>query len=247
MEKKGKQEEGVLSVIEPQAPIPIANIISMAVQGGADIEQLEKLMALHERHEKNEAQKAYHVAMAAFKADPPKINKDASVSYQAKGGTTSYKHAKLATMCDKINVELSKHGLSAAWKINQEKGIAVTCTITHVMGHSESTTLEAGADESGGKNKIQAIGSTVTYLQRYTLKSLTGLAEGDDDDDGVGSEAEYISEEQIKEINKLAKKVSADIAMFKTFMKVESIDKILSSDYNRAIKGLEAKERKVNK
>jgi hypothetical protein len=38
---------------------------------------------------------------------------------------------------------------------------------------------------SGSKNAIQAIGSAVTYLQRYTLLSATGLAAKNGDNDGA--------------------------------------------------------------
>ena len=39
-----------------------------------------------------------------------------------------------------------------------------------------------GADQSGSKNGFQAIGSAVTYLQRYTLKAALGLSAEVDDD-----------------------------------------------------------------
>ena len=84
-----------------------------------------------------------------------------------------------------INEALSEHGLSAAWETAQNNGsVTVTCKITHIMGHSESTSLTAAPDNTGSKNPIQAIGSTVTYLQRYTLLALTGLATYEQDDDG---------------------------------------------------------------
>ena len=44
-----------------------------------------------------------------------------------------------------------------------------------IMGFSHVT---------GSKNAIQAIGSTVSYLCRYTLLCVTGLATSDPDDDG---------------------------------------------------------------
>ena len=53
--------------------------------------------------------------------------------------------------------------------------------ISHVI------TMAAGPDGSGGKNAIQAIGSTVSYLERYTLLAATGLATEDQDDDGRGA------------------------------------------------------------
>lgn len=35
---------------------------------------------------------------------------------------------------------------------------------------------------------MQAIGSTTTYLQRYTLKAICGVSEADDDTDGAVNE-----------------------------------------------------------
>jgi hypothetical protein len=149
-----------------------------------DVDKLAKLLDVQERWEANEAKKAYVEAMAAFKSDPPKIAKDQHVKYNA----VEYDHASLQNVTSTINEALSRHGLTASWVTNQDKDkITVSCQITHIMGHSESTSLSASPDSSGSKNPIQAIGSTVTYLQRYTLLSLTGLATEEQDDDGRAS------------------------------------------------------------
>ena len=63
----------------------------------------------------------------------------------------------------------------------------VTCILTHVKGHRERTSLQAGLDQSGAKNNIQALGSTVTYLQRYSLLAAVGLATREQDNDGGGA------------------------------------------------------------
>lgn len=226
-------------------------VMQLALEKEAGIETIGKMMELQERYEKNEARKAYHAAMTAFKENPPEINKDAHVNYTHSKGTTDYKHATLANVASKINKALCEHGLSAAWSTAQdEKGIAVTCKITHVLGHSEDTTLRAPSDTSGGKNNIQGIGSTVTYLQRYTILSLTGLATSESDDDGRGSETEYISEEQLVTINEYFDLPGFDKAYqekFKKYMKVTEVDKILASDNNKAINALKAKEKEVTK
>ena len=221
----------------------INKIMALAIEKG-DLDKVEKMMELQERYEAKEAKKEYIAAMAAFKANPPKIEKDAHVNYTHSKGTTDYRHATLANVTEKINSALSEHGLSSAWETNQdEKGISVTCKITHVMGHSESTTLRAAADVSGGKNAIQAIGSTVTYLQRYTLKSLCGLAESAFDDDGAGSEAEYITEDQMATINEWIETTKADLVKFKKYMGVDGLDKILAKDYKKALNALKRKEK----
>ena len=173
----------------PQAVTPMA-MLQLAVEKGASVEQLERLMALQERYEANEAKKEFVAAMTRFKESPAIIEKKKLVDFpNSKGGRTTYKHATLATVCDAIGPALSAVGISHRWETEQLEGgqIKVTCILTHARGHSEKVWLQAGRDESGGKNNIQAVGSTVTYLQRYTLLAATGMAVQDQrDDDGAG-------------------------------------------------------------
>lgn len=226
-----------------------ADIIKTAITAGADLEKLEKLLNLQERYEAIQAKKAYNEAMANFKANPPKIDKDMTVAY----GNTKYNHASLANVTEKINSELSKYGLSASWSIKQNGAVSVTCKITHIKGHSEETTLSAPADSSGSKNAIQAIGSTITYLERYSLLALTGLATYEQDDDGraagapVNAEVEYISGEEATEILSICLDLNVDQPKFLSYMKSESIEKILKSDYKKAISALQAKKAKAGK
>lgn len=164
-----------------------ASMVQIAVERGASIEQLQALMALQERHEANEARKAYVAAMTSFKADPPVLTKNKTVSFDTSKGKTEYAHATLDQVSAVIGAGLSKHGISHRWEVQQldNGGISVTCVLTHSMGHSERVHLTAPADSSGSKNSIQAIGSTVTYLQRYTLLSATGMAVKGQDTDGA--------------------------------------------------------------
>ena len=85
----------------------------------------------------------------------------------------------------------------------------------------------------------------MTYLQRYTLLALTGLATFEGDDDGQTSEAEFISEAQLVTINEyfdLPGFNEVYIGKFKKYMKVEDVGKILASDYGKAINALKTKE-----
>lgn len=166
-----------------RSPDPL-EILQAAIDKGLDAGTLEKLMALQERWEANEARKEFVEAMNQFKKNPPEILKNKHVKF----GSTEYDHATLDHICEQIGERLSAHGISHRWTVEQADGrIKVTCILTHQRAHSESTTLEGPADTSGSKNAIQAIGSTVTYLQRYTLLAATGLAAKNGDDDGVDS------------------------------------------------------------
>jgi len=219
-----------------------SDLLSILVQKGADLATLEKFMDLKEREEANQARKQYIKAMAAFKANPPEILKQTHVVYDTSKGKTDYRHASLDHVADEINIALSKHGLFASWPQKQtDNSITVTCRITHEDGHYEETSLTAAADMSGGKNAIQGLGSTITYLQRYTILAITGLAAKGMDNDGEGDPAEYITPEMQKEINNLIKSTKADKAKVLKYLKSESVEKILLSDYGKAKVAFEAK------
>lgn len=214
-------------------------LMKLAIEKGTDLDKLEKFLTLQQRWEENEAKKAYHLAMSKFKASPPRITKDKKVSFGA--GKASYNHASLYNVVNKISSELSKHGLSAAWSTKQNGNILVTCKITHERGHGEETTLQAPADGSGSKNAIQAIGSTVTYLERYTLLALTGLATSEQDDDAQVATTDCIDDKQQKEIKDLLKKANAEEDMFCTAFGIETISQLPKDRYAQAIKSIKAK------
>lgn len=163
-----------------------ADLLAMAVSQGADLDKLDKLMQLQERWEANEARKAFTVAMTGFRSEPVDIYKTKNVSFSG----TSYNHAELSDVTQAINPALAKHNLSFRWDVTQDgNAITVACSLTHIAGHSERVTMTAPPDDSGKKNKIQQIASTVTYLQRYTLLAITGMSTKGMDDDGKGYEA----------------------------------------------------------
>jgi len=227
------QENNVIQV--NASPLAAAERL---LASGADLDKIEKMLELQERFEKNEAKKAYHQAMSEFKANPPTILKDRKVSFK----NTHYSHATLGNITSIINSELAKYGLTSAWKTKQEQnGITVICTITHKLGYSESTSLTAGADTSGSKNSIQAIGSTITYLQRYTLLALTGLSTHEQDDDGRLSEVQTISEKQISQITDMINSTNADEVKFLKWMGAESVESIPVNLFNKAMAALKAK------
>lgn len=154
-----------------------------AVQQGATLEQVEKMMDLQERWEKSEAKKAYDAAFANFKAEAVVIIKGKDVT---DGPLKGKSYAELHDVVNAVTPALSKHGLSSSWKLTKDERdwMEVTCYLRHVGGHEECVSMGGPPDAGGAKNAIQARASTKTYLERYTLKAITGLSEQGDDDDG---------------------------------------------------------------
>lgn len=178
-----EKETALATVDEVEEELP-KNLLALAISKQADPDTLSKLMDLQERWQANKAHQAYVAAMTAFKQDAPAVlKKNDVVDFTSSKGRTAYRYANLGSIVQEITATMGKHELSASWETAQNnKDVTVTCHITHVAGHRESVTLTGPIDESGNKNQIQAVGSTVTYLQRYTLLAALGLATGEDDD-----------------------------------------------------------------
>jgi hypothetical protein len=106
------------------------------------------------------------------------------------GGRRTYRYPTHDEVALKVADWMAPFGLAVMWIPSQSKGqVSITCRITHSAGHHEDFTMTAPEDTSGLKSPIQAIASTKTYLERYTLLAGLGLSSrelGDRDDDGSG-------------------------------------------------------------
>lgn len=169
---------------ESSAPTPVS-ILQLAVDRGANVETLAKLLELQERYEANQARKAFDAAFAAFKSEAPKLEKTKEVAF-GPNKPAAYKYTPLDEIAAKLAPFLNKHGFSYNWRQDSDKEcITVTCILRHAQGHYIENSLSASPDPSGSKNAIQAVGSAVSYLRRYTLLGALGMATSDEDMDGV--------------------------------------------------------------
>jgi hypothetical protein len=231
------ESAAILSVIE-----------RMATNPDIDPERVERFIALKRQMDADAARKAFYNALSDAKAEIPVINKNRGVGYEHKSGEgkTSYRHEDLGEIARTVDPILARHGLSYRFRTTSvmNEPVSVTCIIAHRDGHSEENTLSAGRDDSGKKNSIQSIGSTITYLQRYTLKAALGLAASADDDGSHADDGEIISEEQMQNLLGLISDVGADIAKFCQYLKVPAIADLPAAQYQRAVAALEAKRAK---
>lgn len=225
-------------------------IAQVAQDPRADLDRMERLMAMHERMTAKQAEQDFIAAMAEFKLNPPKIIKDKMVGFNTRAsgdqasGRTEYKHATLGAVCAAAIEGLAKVGISHRWDLEQPDGrVRVTCVLTHRSGHGVRTTLEAGKDDSGKKNLIQQMASAVTYLQRYTLLAATGLATEDDDGRTTGGDGEHptISDKQVADLEALLTEVKGNKASFLRWAKCDSLEQILAVNYPHCVKQIESK------
>lgn len=165
-------------------------LLSQAIAQNANIDTLERLVALQKDWQKEEARKSFFTALTNFQSEVPELIKAKKVDFPSKeGGSVKYNYAPLGKITKTIQSTLLKFGLSYRWEFeDRDDKFTCWCIISHVDGHSEKSQMTAGKDTSGKKNDIQSIGSTRSYLQRYTLIAALGLSTADEDNDGTTSQ-----------------------------------------------------------
>lgn len=228
---------------EPTAPAVVAQtdghtaILMAAIQGGASPDQIQALVDLQKDMRREASRMAFYEALSAVRGAALKLRRNK----QATGGT-KHKYATLDSVLDAIGPVMADNGLSVRHKTETapDGRITVTCIIAHRGGYEDSTSLSAMPDTGPGRNAIQSVGSTVTYLRRYTLESLLGLAEAGDDDDGAGA-SQTITALQYEEINRLLERTGSDVPGFCRWLGVDSVAAIPASKYGQARQALEKK------
>lgn len=161
-------------------------LLELAINKDVDVEKLGKLMELQKQWQADQARKAFFAAFTEFQSKCPDIRKTKTVQFESKNnGAVSYSFAPLADIARQIAKPMKDHDLSFRWEIQDDQtNLKVTCIISHIDGHSEQTTMSSTADTSGAKNPIQARGSAIEYLKRYTLTGALGITTADSDIDG---------------------------------------------------------------
>uniref|UniRef100_A0A6H1ZFJ8 Putative Erf family protein n=1 Tax=viral metagenome TaxID=1070528 RepID=A0A6H1ZFJ8_9ZZZZ len=172
-------------IVKENQPMPL---IQMAIEKGASIEALEKLMNLQERWEANQAKKAFNEAMAGFQGECPIIKKKKDGG-TTEGGKVAYKYAELGMIVSQVSPILQKYGLSYSFKTEFPVGkVKAICIAKHLLGHSEPTEVEMPlATKTKIMNDPQQTGATITYAKRYSFCNAFGImTEGEDIDAQVG-------------------------------------------------------------
>lgn len=170
---------------QPDAPTPI-DMLQLAVQRGASMDQIERFMAAAKEWKADMAREAFNTALAQFKARAIRVKRTTA---RKEGPLAGQKYADLNAYNVASAEVLGEYGLSTSWsfpKTESKDWIEVTCIVRHKDGHSESTTFGGGIDTGPGRNPIQARKSAVTYLERITLQAALGLSDENEDDDGAG-------------------------------------------------------------
>jgi hypothetical protein len=118
------------------------------------------------------------------------------------------KYASLASVQQAAR-PIFEHGLSYV-QLPDYDGQLVRLTTRLMHESGEFIEFTTSAPLAPGKQQIQALGSTISYLRRYALSSLLGIAAGDDDDgEQAHTKPHEVTRRPRSTPSQMAKKVTA--------------------------------------
>jgi hypothetical protein len=159
---------------------------------------------MYERMVSREAETRFNAALVKMQPRLPVLDERGEIIDLS--GKLRATYATWEDTVDAIRPLLARHGFSLTFRPGRSpRGIpAVTGVLRHQGGHKEEAEIELPADSTGDKNPVQAIGSTMSYGQRYVTKMLLNLTSRGEDDDGAGAGQSGAASNLIAEINMLA-------------------------------------------
>lgn len=241
-----------LPVVQQIGPSDPGQLIQLAIQKDFDVERLREVMTLEREWRADKAKAEYSAAMVKFGSMKKTIqhNKTGKTA-----GGASFSYSDFPAIAKAVTPLMTDCGLSFSHRFDPpvmtEAGkvayITVYCRVTHALGHFEEIHFPAMPDMrlDGKVSPSQLIQLAITYAKRQTLCMALGLSTAEDatDDDSVRHYSQRITKEQVANLVALGEEVKANMAQFLKFLKVDSLDDLPASEYEKAVKALEGKRK----
>lgn len=150
----------------------------LVLDPNVDVSKVERMFDLQERLIARNQEAAYNAALAIMQPSLPEIE------HKGKGNNEK-SYAKWEDIHSQVTPILTANGFALTFRTSDEAGrIKVTAVLRHRDGHSDETSITLPSDQSGGKNAVQAVGSSVSYGKRYAACALLNIRTRGEDDDG---------------------------------------------------------------
>jgi len=158
----------------------LAMIANAASDPTVDANKMVTLAKLATDLQDRERQAEFSRAKVAAISEMPRVFKA--------GKSDKHRYAKFEDMHQRVMPILTRHNLTVNFAIGQSGNLI---TVEAVLEHANGVQLRGGpmsmpSDEGPGRNKVQAVASTISYGKRATMKAILNIIETDnkEDDDG---------------------------------------------------------------
>lgn len=230
--------ENQIATTSPTNITPMEMIMA-AVSGQADLDKVEKLLALQERWEANEARKQFAKSFSTAQSNIlPVIKK--RLNQQTKS-----KYSELADVIEVSQPIYTDEGFSITFNEGVSplpEHVRVLANVLHSAGHKETYHIDMPLDGVGIKGNanmtaIHGKKSAITY-SRNTLMCMIWNIPTADDDGNKASSVPLITNQQLSQLRDIlaAKEVAdANISKLMEYLKVESLEDLPANDFTKAL------------
>lgn len=156
------------------------------------------------------------------------------------------RYADLAEVLNTVRPVFAKHGLSIVQSTGFDGSLV---SVTTLVGHAEGGFITSTASCVPAKTDAQGIGSATTYLRRYSLAAMAGVAQEDDDGNAAAHDRKpqarqiaKVSEAQRAELQDLIDQTGTEVEKFCRFFRVPSLSDLPAADFDRAKRMMEQKK-----
>lgn len=217
----------------------IGSILSAAVDKGVPPEQLGKLLDLYERMQKLQAERDFAAALSRFKQICPPVQRrteNQQFTVVRDGRKVARRYASLEDIERTIRIPLGECGLSYRWGDSRvdQGSMTIQCIVSHIGGHSVSSSVVLPVDSRAGCSEQQKYGSAMTYAQRYSLIQALGLTSCDEDTDGNEPPGDVITTQQYMELDTILVADEADVSKFCGFFGIKSVSELPAARFDEA-------------
>jgi hypothetical protein len=147
----------------------------------ADVAKLRELIDMQREIVREQARVAFEADFVDMQKELPIIAEKGEIKVN---GSLRSKFAKHEDIIEIVRPILAKWGFSLRHKNEQqERSLTITAILSHRAGHQVTDTFVCPPDNSGGKNDVQAMGSTREYGRRYTTESILNIVTRAQDND----------------------------------------------------------------
>ncbi len=201
----------------------LSTIMRLASQPDLRMDVLSLLLDKQEAMETQQMRALYTQAFVKMQMEMPRIKKNGEIQYPVDSNNprgpkyTATHFAKWEDIDAVLRPIYTKHGFGLTFRIQQRTftnqdggaaskdvgGLIVTAILRHEAGHQEEATIPVPLDTSGGKNAIQAYGSSLSYGKRYSAGAVLNFVTEGEDDDGVKGGQTFITEAEVAELHAL--------------------------------------------
>lgn len=241
---------GAVSTIQDQ-PNDMMSIMRQALMSpDVSIEKFNRLVDIQEKIKRINAETEFNIALVEMQPNLPSVEKNGAIKFTDKNNNIqNTPYAKYEDIMEAIKPFLSEHGFALSFSSEREGDrVIIIGKLSHRAGHSEKVVIPIPLDTTGSKNKVQAIGSSLTYGKRYAVGLLLNIVtKGMDNDGGGQDDTPTITQQQAQTLIDYGEGGFLKINALVTSHKRQNVYDLSPAEYEAALKVAKDREAKGGK